>query len=98
MVLTQGFFNNMRSMITGWYYEKHTARNDEQRPQAKNELKPEELGTTAQKHETEAATETTSKLKDDATVEFLPAETAPPSPADSSAAQKKEEKDVETKP
>jgi Prokaryotic cytochrome b561 len=98
MVLTQGFFNNMRSIITGWYYEKHTARNDEQRPQAKNELKPGELGTTAQKHETEAAAETTSKLKDDATVEFLPTETAPTPPADSTEVEKKEEKDVETKP
>src|SRR5262245_59936028 len=98
MVLTQGFFNNMRSIITGWYREKHAFRNDEQRPLAKNELKPEELGTTVQKQETEVRAETPPKLNADAAVESPPAETAPAPPADSSAVEKKEEKDVESKP
>jgi cytochrome b subunit of formate dehydrogenase len=97
MVLTQGFFNNMRSMITGWYREKHTLRNDEPRPQAKNEVKSEELVPTAQKQETEATAETQPRLKEDATVEFPAPEAAPAPPADSSAVAKKEEKDVETK-
>ena len=39
MVLTQGFFNNMRSMTTGWYREKLTL--PQQLPHAAREVRPD---------------------------------------------------------
>jgi Ni/Fe-hydrogenase b-type cytochrome subunit len=98
MVLTQGVLNNMRSMTTGWYRERFAPSNDEPKPQAKNELKSEELGPTAQKQEIEPIAETPPQLKDDETVGFPPTENTPAPPADSSVEERKEEKDVETKP
>jgi Ni/Fe-hydrogenase b-type cytochrome subunit len=98
MVLTQGFFNNMRSMTTGWYRDKLALRNDEPKPEAKNELKSEEPGPTAQEQEIEATAETPPQLKDDETAGFPPTETTPAPPADSAVEEKTEEKDVETKP
>jgi Ni/Fe-hydrogenase b-type cytochrome subunit len=100
MVLTQGVLNNMRSMTTGWYRERFAPSNDEPKPQAKNELKSEELGPTAQKQEIEIEpiAATPPQLKDDETVGFPPTENTPAPPADSSVEERKEEKDVETKP
>ena len=39
MVLTQGFFNNMRSMTTGWYREKLPLR--QEAPSAPREIRPD---------------------------------------------------------
>ena len=39
MVLTQGFFNNMRSMTTGWYRETHPIPKES--PKATHEIRPD---------------------------------------------------------
>jgi hypothetical protein len=85
-------------MTTGWYREKLPLRNDEPKPEAKNELKSEEPGPTAQEQEIEATAETPPQLKVDETAGFPPTETTPAPPADSVVEEKEEEKDVETKP
>jgi len=100
MVLTQGFFNNMRSMITGWYKEKISRRKENEPPRPKVEPRPDiHKALTGEERlpPMEAQAPSVPKTVDDAT---RPSAPAPPTEAPvvaPSPTNKEEDKDVEAK-
>jgi hypothetical protein len=97
MVLTQGFINNMRSMITGWYRDKIPGTEEppwpasERRPDIARALKEENASSQTNVPAPPAAT--TVEVEKAQAVPIV----SPEAPASASSTEKEGEKDGEPK-
>jgi Ni/Fe-hydrogenase b-type cytochrome subunit len=98
MVLTQGFFNNMRSMTTGWYREKIPS--PEAPPRATGEPRPDiakALKGELAPSKTDVPAPSTSTIVELEKAQIVPTVSPEASANGPSAAEKEAEKDVEPK-
>jgi Ni/Fe-hydrogenase b-type cytochrome subunit len=94
MVLTQGFINNMRSMITGWYRDKIPSPEEPARPAV--ERRPDIARALKEDASSQANVPAPSTTVEVEKTQAVPS-ASPEAPASASSTEKEGEKDVEPK-